>query len=70
MIKKFQVANFEPLRSSVKEVELWINQKPPWYKINTDGAVFTQQWATGVGVVICDHESRVVTKLSKRLHYP
>ena len=29
MIEEFQVANFQPSRSSMKEVELWINLKPP-----------------------------------------
>ncbi|XP_030959184.1 uncharacterized protein LOC115981148 [Quercus lobata] len=30
MIEEFQVANFQPSGSSMKEVELWINPKPPW----------------------------------------
>jgi len=49
MIEEFQVANFQPSGSSMKEVELWINPKPPWYKINIDGAVFLQQHANGCG---------------------
>ena len=48
----------------------WINLKPPLYKINSDGAVFQQQQASGVGVVIRDHAGRVVATLSKKLHYP
>ena len=42
VIEELQVANFRPLGSFVKKVELWINPKPPWYKINIDGTVFLQ----------------------------
>lgn len=35
-----------------------------------DGAVFAQQHASGVGVVIRDHEGLVVAALSKKLWYP
>ena len=62
------MANFRPSGSSVKKVELWINPKPPWYKINIDGAVFFfQHHATGEGVVICDHGGRVEAALIKKL---
>ena len=43
---------------------------PPWYKVNTDGAVFAQQQAIGVGAIIQDNEGRDVAALSKKLHYP
>ena len=46
-----------------------MDQPPPWYKINTDGVVFLQQQATGVGMVIRDHEGKVVAALSNKLHY-
>lgn len=46
LINELQVANFRPSTSTVKDLDLWINPKPPWYKINTEGAAFAQQ-ATG-----------------------
>lgn len=66
---EFQVVNFRPSPIIVKEVEIWINPKPPWYKSNTDGAVFQQQQASRVGTLIWDHAGRVVAALSKKLHY-
>ena len=69
LINEFQVANFRPLTSTMKDLDLWINPKPPWYKINTDGAVFTQQQAIGMGVIIRDHKGRVMAVLSKLLHF-
>ena len=51
LFNEFQVANFRPLTSTMKDSNLWINPKPPWYKINIDRAVFAQQQATGVGVL-------------------
>ena len=42
LINESQVANFWRPKSAVKDMDLWINPKPPWYKINTDGAVFAQ----------------------------
>ena len=42
LIDEFQVANFRPSLPIVKEVEIWVNPKPPWYKVNIDGAVFQQ----------------------------
>ena len=42
LIDEFQVANFRPSLPIVKEMEIWVNPKPPWYKVNIDGAVFQQ----------------------------
>lgn len=70
VIEEFQVANFTPSKPIVKEADLWINPKPPQYKVNTDEAVFAQQQDSGVGAVIRDNEGRVVAALSKNLHYP
>ncbi|XP_050290377.1 uncharacterized protein LOC126728625 [Quercus robur] len=45
----------------------WQPPKPPWYKASMDGAVFSQQKETGIGVVIRDHHGAVVATLSKKL---
>ena len=44
--------------------------KPPWYKANMDGAMFSQQKEAGIGVVIRDHHGAVVAALSKKLKVP
>ena len=38
--------------------------------INTDGAVFKQTQATGIGVVARDHEGQVIAAMSKKLWVP
>ena len=45
----------------------WQPPKPPWYEANMDGAIFSQQKETGIGVVIRDHHGAVVAALSKKL---
>ncbi|KAL0002887.1 hypothetical protein SO802_016668 [Lithocarpus litseifolius] len=69
LLDEFQVANFQLSQPVVKDSGQWICPKPPWYKINTNAAVFEQQQATEVGAMIRDHEE-VVATLSKKLWYP
>ena len=60
LIEEFQVVNFQPLKPAKKEESKWTNPKPPWYKINSDGAVFQQQEVSSVGAMVRDHAGRVV----------
>ncbi|XP_050259076.1 uncharacterized protein LOC126704086 [Quercus robur] len=64
------MANYttRPFKDSVEA--RWQPPKPPWYKANMDGAVFTQQKEAGIGVVIRDHHGEVVAALSKRIKAP
>ncbi|XP_030964615.1 uncharacterized protein LOC115985854 [Quercus lobata] len=48
----------------------WIPLDFPWYKINTDAAVFSASKSVGVGVVVCDHEGSVLAALNKRMPLP
>ncbi|XP_030964645.1 uncharacterized protein LOC115985893 [Quercus lobata] len=48
----------------------WQLPKPPWFKANMDGAVFSQQKEAGVGVVIRDHFGAVVAAVSRKLKAP
>ena len=57
-----------PYKESVEAT--WQPPKPPWYKANMDGAVFSQQKEAGIGVVIRDHHGVVVAALSKKLKAP
>ena len=55
LLDEFQVANFQLSLLMVKDSGQWVCPKPPWYKINTNAAVFEQQQDTEVGAVIQDH---------------
>nr|XP_023896440.1 uncharacterized protein LOC112008341 [Quercus suber] len=50
--------------------DLWTSPMTPNYKVNMDGAIFSHIQEFGVGVVICDHEGRVVVAMSKKLLQP
>ena len=70
MLEEFQLANFTPTRQRVPENLTWTPPLASYYKINVDGAVFTQLLALGVGVVITDSAGIVEVALSKNLSVP
>ncbi|KAL0012143.1 hypothetical protein SO802_007251 [Lithocarpus litseifolius] len=41
-----------------------------WYKVNTDGVIFSKHKWTGIGVIARDDQGRVVATMSKRLMVP
>ena len=45
---------------------------PPigWYKVNTDGAIFSKHKWTSIGVITRDDQGRVVAAMSKNLMLP
>ena len=50
-----------------------VSWSPPshnWYKINVDGAVFRDQKAAGVGVIVWDAEGTLIRACSKRIMAP
>ena len=70
MLEEFQLANFTPTRQRVPENLTWTPPLASYYKINVDGAVFTQLLALGVGVVITDSVGIIEVALSKNLSVP
>lgn len=44
--------------------------KPHWYKINFDGAIFTQDNTVGLGVVIKNNEGLTMASLSQQVPLP
>lgn len=48
----------------------WIPPAPALYKINFDGAVFSDVGTAGLGVVICDSCGRVIGSLAKHIPIP
>ena len=45
----------------------WHPPDPCWFKMNVDGAVFTNQRATGFGMVMRDSQGTVLAATSKRI---
>ena len=70
LLEEYTLANHATRPFKVSVDERWQPPKPPWYKTNMDGAVFTQQKEAGIGVVIRDHHGAVVAALSKKLKAP
>ena len=48
----------------------WVPPSFPWYKVNTDAAVFSNLQTVGIGVIIRDHKGSVVAALSQHLRLP
>ncbi|XP_030964771.1 uncharacterized protein LOC115986049 [Quercus lobata] len=48
----------------------WTPPPHGWYKVNTDGAMFSKQKWAGIGVIARDEQGRVVAAMSKRLQVP
>ncbi|KAL0013454.1 hypothetical protein SO802_000523 [Lithocarpus litseifolius] len=48
----------------------WIPPPRGWYKVNSDGAMFSKRRCSGIGVVIRDEQGRVVAAMSKNLQVP
>ena len=66
-LENFVLANHStrPFKEFVEAT--WQPPKPSWYKANMEGAVFSHQKETGIGVVIRDHHGAVVAALSKKI---
>ena len=48
----------------------WSPPRGDCFKVNVDGATFSKQKATGLGVVIRDDKGRVEAALSRRIVVP
>ena len=48
----------------------WSPPRGDCFKVNVDGATFSKQKATGLGVVIRDDKGRVEAALSRRIEVP
>lgn len=60
--------NIQPYQEPVEAV--WQLLKPPWYKINIDGAVFERRKEMGIEIIIQDHHGATTVALSKKLQVP
>ena len=72
LVDEFRTTN-EPGNDGQVDVTPTVSWQPPscgYYKINTDGAVFSSSKQAGVGVIIRDGAGEVVATLSKKWNYP
>ena len=70
LLEEFQIANHKIKLPIVPHHVTWSPPSNSWYKINTDGAVFNQLQATGIGIVTRDHEGHILAAMSKKLWVP
>ena len=59
-LENYVLANHSPRPYKESVEATWQPPKPPWYEANMDGAIFSQQKETGIGVVIRDHHKAVL----------
>ena len=72
LVDEFRSAN-EPRNVDQVDVAPTVSWQPPsggYYKVNTDGAVFSSSKQAGAGVIIRDGDGEVVAALSKKWNYP
>nr|XP_023899473.1 uncharacterized protein LOC112011331 [Quercus suber] len=70
MLESYQLAHLGKPHHKEPADTRWIPPDFPWYKINTDAAVFSASKSVGIGVVVRDHEGSVLAALSKRMPLP
>ena len=70
LLDDFQLAHLARPRFKDQTDAHWVPPSLPWYKVNTDAAVFSNLQTVGIGVIIRDHEGLVVAALSQHLHLP
>ena len=70
MLEEFRSANHKFQSPIVPHTLTWSPPNSPWYKINTNGAVFKQAQATSIDVVARDHDGQVIAAMSKKLWVP
>ena len=67
LLEEFQAANELSTPPIVKETIKWSPPALGLYKLNIDGAIFSQIKATGLGMVIRDDAGLVVAAMSKKI---
>ena len=69
--KEFHSAQEEPRNQiMVPHLTHWLPPSPSVYKVNFDGATFSDIATAGLGVVVRDSEGLVIAALSERIRLP
>ena len=72
LVEEFWLANEEKIEAQADPIPL-VTWQPPsqgCYKVNMDGAVFTNRKQAGAGVIIRDGAGEVIAALSKKWKCP
>ncbi|XP_075664485.1 uncharacterized protein LOC142634090 [Castanea sativa] len=72
VLEEFQAANVQPVTRTRQpsNVTKWRPPQPGHYKINVDGAIFSNKKQVGIGVIIRDLVGLVIAALSRKLALP
>ncbi|XP_075658928.1 uncharacterized protein LOC142628772 [Castanea sativa] len=70
ILEDFQAAHFKLPQLTSPSDARWVRPSYPWFKINTDAALFNDLRTVGIGAIICDHEGEVIATLSQHLQLP
>ncbi|KAK9991150.1 hypothetical protein SO802_026135 [Lithocarpus litseifolius] len=70
ILENYQLAQLQKPQHKELADTRWIPPDYPWYKINTDAAVFSTTKSVGIGVMVRDHEGSVLAALSKCMPLP
>lgn len=69
-LEEFQLANHLPTQPRFISEVYWSPPKPPWFKVNVNGVVFSSLKSVGVGIVVRDLWGNVVAAMSKMVNAP
>ena len=61
---------FERPHTPTPRLARWNPPEGPFYKVNFDGAVFHEEGAASISVVICNSSGSVIGSLSQRISLP
>ena len=67
LLQEYKVAILIPDKPEHNLIECWFPPEGSLYKVNVDGAVFSAQKESGIGVIIRDKASLVVATMSKKV---
>ena len=67
LLDEFQKTNFKLKPVVDRDETQWTPPKPPWFKLNFNGATFSASQSSGVGIVIRNSGGRVEAALSKSI---
>ena len=69
-LEDFQAAHFKRPQLTSPSDARWVPPSYPWFKINTDAALFNDLRTVGIGAIIRDQEGAVIAALSQHMHPP
>ena len=69
-LEDFQAAHFKRPQLTSPSDARWVPPSYPWFKINTDAALFNDLRTVGIGAISRDQEGAVIAALSQHMHPP